>query len=448
MVRIFRAVFGEKSYNIEEVKGGGRFDSERTVQDLVEKNLDVIFPGHIVVSDEFRLEGKIIDTVAFNTKTRSFVIIEYKNVSPKGVLEQTGRYLTLLNQRQADFLLAYNETNTPQLKKTDIAWNESKMVVIAPSFTSDQLNMASMLNVPVELYQITRYENGIITIESVATHKPQVVKNTSTKQRDVEHLTKNISDTGQGLYTDLVAALKENFPSVETKERKYYVSLLSNGKSICTVRKGQKSLSLYYKSEHLEVPKEDYSFVVGLVEGSKKTGAGVLGNYRSTIKSSQDIARAIPYVKAIHTIKVKGASVPTTQRKWSSSQYTEKEHLDRGGSNDTKALYVKFKNTLRRSIPNAESRVTKSYINWMSRGKSICTVQVVKKSLNVCYNIDRLDVAKDDRDFVVYLVRNGKPIGKVGLGVFQSKIRDNEGIARAIPYVEEVYKTKVERYIK
>ena len=132
MARIFRTVSSGEGHGMEEVERVA-FESEKAMQSLVEKNIGVIFPDHVFVSSEFWVDDKRIDTVAFNTRTRSFAIIEYKNASPKGVLEQAGAYLTLLKQQRGDFLLAYNESATAHLKKADVAWNECRMIVIAPS---------------------------------------------------------------------------------------------------------------------------------------------------------------------------------------------------------------------------------------------------------------------------------------------------------------------------
>mgnify|MGYP001323150043 CR=1 FL=1 len=53
------------------------FKLEKDIQNLVEKNLEVLFNLHFVTS-EFQIRDFRIDTLAFNKESKSFVIIEYK----------------------------------------------------------------------------------------------------------------------------------------------------------------------------------------------------------------------------------------------------------------------------------------------------------------------------------------------------------------------------------
>lgn len=54
------------------------FDSEKELQSLCEKNLNLLL-GIEFVATEFTVSNLRLDTVAFDEQTNSFVIIEYKN---------------------------------------------------------------------------------------------------------------------------------------------------------------------------------------------------------------------------------------------------------------------------------------------------------------------------------------------------------------------------------
>ena len=64
----------EKLIPIKQVK----FNNEKEMQNLTENNLEELFDLRFVAS-EFQVDNLRIDTLAFNEKTKSFVIIEYKN---------------------------------------------------------------------------------------------------------------------------------------------------------------------------------------------------------------------------------------------------------------------------------------------------------------------------------------------------------------------------------
>lgn len=72
---------------IKEIGGKKAFDYEKMIQTLVEKNLSIVFPELEFVYSEFPIGGLRIDSVAFNIESKSFAIIEYKNIKHGGVLD-------------------------------------------------------------------------------------------------------------------------------------------------------------------------------------------------------------------------------------------------------------------------------------------------------------------------------------------------------------------------
>ena len=66
---------GENLSQIKQVK----FKNERELQNLTEKNLEELFNLKFVAT-EFQVDNLIIDTLAFNEETNSFVIIEYHSL--------------------------------------------------------------------------------------------------------------------------------------------------------------------------------------------------------------------------------------------------------------------------------------------------------------------------------------------------------------------------------
>ena len=82
---------GENLTSIKQVK----FKNEKELQGLTEKNLEILFNLKFVAT-EFQVDNLRIDTLAFSEETKSFVIIEYKNIKNYSVIDQGYSYLSLL----------------------------------------------------------------------------------------------------------------------------------------------------------------------------------------------------------------------------------------------------------------------------------------------------------------------------------------------------------------
>lgn len=82
------------------------FKLEKEIQTLVENNLEVLFNLQFVKS-EFSIKNFRIDTLAFDTENKSFVVIEYKKGSNFSVIDQGYTYMSLMLNNKADFILEY-----------------------------------------------------------------------------------------------------------------------------------------------------------------------------------------------------------------------------------------------------------------------------------------------------------------------------------------------------
>lgn len=67
------------------------FNSESGLQEFFENNLIELI-GYKFITSEFSLQSNRIDTLAFDEKSKSFVIIEYKNHLSDSLLGQCFRY--------------------------------------------------------------------------------------------------------------------------------------------------------------------------------------------------------------------------------------------------------------------------------------------------------------------------------------------------------------------
>lgn len=139
---------------------------EKDLQHLTEANLDEIF-GLRFIATEFALQNFRIDTLAYDEETCSFVVIEYKKDKSFSVIDQGFSYLSLLLNNKAEFVLAFNEKNSKSLSKADVDWNQSRVLFLAQSFTPYQLNAIGFKDLPIELWEVKKYENELILFSQV-----------------------------------------------------------------------------------------------------------------------------------------------------------------------------------------------------------------------------------------------------------------------------------------
>lgn len=161
------------------------FKLEKEIQNISEENLESIF-GLIFVKSEFKLNNFRIDSLAFDSENKSFVIIEYKRDKNFSVIDQGYAYLSLMLNNKADFILEYNEINKTPLKKSDVDWTQSKVIFVSPSFTTYQREAINFKDLPIELWEITRYENSNISFEQVVKSQANESIKTITKTVDLQ----------------------------------------------------------------------------------------------------------------------------------------------------------------------------------------------------------------------------------------------------------------------
>ena len=99
---------------LKEVEEKG-FKLEREMQKVFEDNLETVM-GLSLVKSEFTIKNKRIDTLAYDTQSNAFIIIEYKRDKNLSVVDQGFTYLSLMLENKADFIIEYNESLKKSLK--------------------------------------------------------------------------------------------------------------------------------------------------------------------------------------------------------------------------------------------------------------------------------------------------------------------------------------------
>lgn len=154
---------------------------EKDIQRLIEANLMAVF-GLTFVSSEFQPTNLRVDTLGYDPENKSFVVIEYKRDRNSSVVDQGYAYLaTVLNQK-ADFVLEYNERTKSSSTKTDFDWTATRVLFVAPRFTPHQLGAINFNDLPIELWEVRLYEDGLLSVEQrVADSQAASIKTVSKK---------------------------------------------------------------------------------------------------------------------------------------------------------------------------------------------------------------------------------------------------------------------------
>jgi predicted transport protein len=185
------------------------FHLEKDIQKLVEKNVRTLF-GLEFVKSELTFGNFRFDTLCFDDELKSFVIIEYKKGSSYSVIDQGYTYLSLLLNNKSDFILEYNETLDRNIKRDEVDWSQSKVVFISPHFSDYQRNSVNFKNLPFELWEITRYNDGSIGLSKISTESNVDINTT---------IGENSSDGIMGKVTKELVRYDENYHLLKSKNR-------------------------------------------------------------------------------------------------------------------------------------------------------------------------------------------------------------------------------------
>ena len=278
------------------------FKLEKEIQTLTEKNLKTVFNLELIKS-EFRLRRSRIDTLAFDKENNSFVIIEYKRGINFSVVDQGVSYLNLMLDHKADFVLEYNELASKNLKRNNIDWSQSRIIFVSQKFTTFQKEAIRFKDLPIELWQIKRFQDGLIFFDRVKTAKTtESIRNLSKKDTALDKVTKEIA-----VYTEdkllqkasldiaeLYEKVKDlilNLSEIEIQPRKHYIAFILNT-NIVDIQIQKKALKLWINAPigTLDDPKS-------MARDVSSTGHLGNGDYQIEISSEEKLDYVVGLIK-------------------------------------------------------------------------------------------------------------------------------------------------------
>lgn len=280
------------------------FKLEKDIQKLVEENLKNLLHFDFIRS-EFSLNNFRLDTLAFDDENKSFVIIEYKRDKNFSVIDQGYAYLSLMLNNKADFILEYNESQQTTLKRTDVDWTQSKVIFISPQFTNYQREAINFKDLPIELWEIKRFENDTISFEQIQkTSTKESIKTISRNDETVEAVSKEVKvyteqdhlqkvdDETKEIYEQIKERIISLGENITINPKKLYIGFKVDNNTFCDIVLQGKGLKLFLnlKAGDLQDPKS-------IARDVSNVGHWGNGSYEIKLTDLEDIDYIISLIK-------------------------------------------------------------------------------------------------------------------------------------------------------
>lgn len=255
------------------------------------------------MKSEFSLNNFRIDTLAFDKDAGTFVIIEYKRDKNFSVIDQGYAYLSLMLNNKADFILEYNENSNETLKRNDVDWSQSRVIFISPSFTTYQKEAINFKDLPIELWEIKRYDNQTVNYNQIKTSGAQESVKTISRQDEAiekvtkeikvytedEHLEKGTEETKE-LYETFKSAIL-NLDELEVKPKKKYIAFVSGSNVVdIHIQKNALKMWLNLQKGDLDDPKE-------IARDVSSVGHWGNGDYEIVMRTDEEMEYILSLIK-------------------------------------------------------------------------------------------------------------------------------------------------------
>lgn len=295
-------IFTSKKGQLSQLKQQ-KFKLEKDIQRLFEENLTLL-SGYIFIRSEFSIKNSRIDTLAFDPEAQAFVIIEYKRQQNSSVVDQGISYLNLMLEYKADFIVEYNEKQKFPLKRNDVDWSQSKVIFVSPAFNDFQIQATNFKDLPIELWEVNRFDNDIITLNIINKLKSAPnIKAVSNEKREELSILKEIKVYQESDHladkTDFIQELYESFrqailnldQNIEINVRKLYIAFKKD-RNIADIRIQQKNLKIW-----INLPYGELDDPKNLAKNVSNTGHWGNGDYEIAVESTQYLEYIMSLIK-------------------------------------------------------------------------------------------------------------------------------------------------------
>lgn len=287
------------------------FDFERSLQDLIENNLEAIFNCRFVASEFSTGQSHAgrIDTLALSEENNP-VIVEYKKVESSDLINQSLFYLQWIYDHKGDFEIAVQRSLDNNVK---VDWSDVRVICIAPNFRKYDLHAVQVMGANIELWTYRLFDNSTIYLEEVfnRSYESTGVSSISSNAKDpvmvaagkkaaitratgsytfAEHMKRkanNIKDLAMQIQ-DFVLALD---PAITENPKKFYIGYKTSQNIVCMETRTQK-IVLYVK-----LKPDAFESLPDICRDVTNIGHYGTGDLEITIKNETDFETAKHYIE-------------------------------------------------------------------------------------------------------------------------------------------------------
>ena len=129
-------------------------------------------------------------------------------------------------------MLLYHKIQGKVLDSSKVNWDETRVIFISPHFTVHQKMASQFTGLPIELYEVSRYKNGLILLDKIEnevdtdtrktrTHTPIKLQEYSEEEYLAGEYGQSIpSEEVRKLYLRIKNLILDNFPEIESQQKK------------------------------------------------------------------------------------------------------------------------------------------------------------------------------------------------------------------------------------
>jgi len=293
---------------------------EKELNQFLVENWKFVFPNLIFVKNEFQLEGEVrsrgtagrIDILAFNPKTRRFVIFELKNDFDKNVNQQASDYKDFIEDNFSDIYLQTTQKygiNLPRYNEIDASRIE--MVIIAKKFTQIHINGARKSS-NITLIKYFWFEDDLFLIDYINNDPDDLIEKENTEKiRRIKNIIQNKTEIADieafffkkdrakgffGIFINLLNQIGE--PIIKIQQTK--IKIIFNNETFSVIPYGGKTGRKSFLQINTNI---NISSIPGLLfedrirPGQKKKGSLGTERYEIFIQNENQMENFIEFIK-------------------------------------------------------------------------------------------------------------------------------------------------------
>lgn len=216
----------------------------------------------------------------------------------------------MLNNK-ADFVLEYQEQTSKSLKRDDVDWSQSRVIFIAPQFSTYQKQSIEFKDLPFELWEIHKYSNDTIALSQHKSSSQESIQSIVSNDDRAEQINKAIKvyseddhlRKGNPEIQELYAELKERLFAIDNFEvnpLKFWINFKLNKKWVLDMDIQKKGIKIHVnlKKGLLDDPKGIFRDVAGI-------GHFGYGDYEYVVTPNSDLDYLMSCVKQSYNFHMK-----------------------------------------------------------------------------------------------------------------------------------------------